>query len=251
VAARRERPFASIADLQARGELHRDELATLAEIGALACFGKTRRQALWQVEAVAARPGGLFANAEPEDERGSAASPTSDGDGVLPEMTASERLAADYRGTGVTVGPHLMAGLRERLRAMGVRRAADLPGGRPGETVQVAGVVIVRQRPGTAKGFMFLTLEDETGIANVIATPAFVGEHRTVLASASAVIVQGRLQVQDDVTSVKVTRIVPLEEALSTTLRSPRRGTTLRSPRRGATLRSLPKRGTPRSRDFR
>jgi len=206
VAARRERPFRSIADLGARVELRRDELARLAEIGAFACFGRPRRDALWQAEAVAARPRGLFAGLEvPDDE----AAP-------LPAMTPGERLSADYRGTGVTVGPHVVAHWRARLAALGVRRAADLSDGRHGDRVKVAGVVIVRQRPGTAKGFMFLTLEDESGLANVIAMPAFVDENRTVLVSAAAVVVEGRLQIQDDVTSVKATRVVPIEDALAT-----------------------------------
>jgi error-prone DNA polymerase len=206
VAARRERPLQSIADLGARVDLRRDELARLAEIGAFACFGRTRRDALWQAEAVAARPRGLFAGIEvPDDD----AAP-------LPAMTARERLSADYRGTGVTVGPHVVAHWRERLTALGVRRAADLADGRHGDSVKVAGVVIVRQRPGTAKGFMFLTLEDESGLANVIATPAFVDGNRTVLVSAAAVVVEGRLQMQDDVTSVKATRVVPIHDVLET-----------------------------------
>jgi error-prone DNA polymerase len=201
VATRHERAFHSIADLGARVDLRRDEIVRLAEIGALACFGRQRRDALWQAEAVAARPRGLFAGVEvAEDE----AAP-------LPPMTAGERLSADYRGTGVTVGPHVVAHWRSRLDALGVKRAADLAGGRHGDSVKVAGVVIVRQRPGTAKGFMFLTLEDESGLANIIATPAFVEKNRTKLVSAPAVVVEGRLQQQDDVTSVKATRVVAID----------------------------------------
>src|SRR5205085_4597399 len=86
----------------------------------------------------------------------------------LPEMDLRDRIAADIRGTGMTVGPHPVALERERLRAMGVHSAAELPGLRRSSRVRAAGLCIVRQRPGTAKGFVFLSLEDETGISNIV-----------------------------------------------------------------------------------
>ncbi len=86
-------------------------------------------------------------------------------------MSAEERLAADYAGTHLTIGPHPMAMRRSELAMRGVLRAVDLPHARNGRRIRVAGSVITRQRPGTAKGFVFLTLEDETGIANIIVRP--------------------------------------------------------------------------------
>ena len=95
-------------------------------------------------------------------------------------MTLSERLLADYAGTSLTIGPHPMALRRGDLALRGVLRARDLPQGRHGRRVRVAGAVITRQRPGTAKGFVFLTLEDETGIANIIVRPDLFAEQRAV-----------------------------------------------------------------------
>ncbi len=194
VTARRARPFASLADLARRAGLERDELTTLAATGALDALGGARRAALWQ----AARPvlPGLLAGAEPP------ADPS-----PLREMEAEERLAEDYAGTGLTLGPHLMALCRAALARRGVVRAADLPGLGSGRVVRVAGSVIVRQRPGTAKGFVFLSLEDETGIANVIVTPQLFARHRLALVAAPYVIVYGVVQNQDGVVSVKASRV--------------------------------------------
>ena len=128
----------------------------------------------------------------------------------LRPMTPLERVAADYKGTGLTIGPHPMAFRRRELALRGVLRAIDLPRGRHGRRVRVAGAVITRQRPGTAKGFVFLTLEDETGIANIIVQPdLFAGEKLTIV-SESYVVVEGTLQIQDGVTSVKAERVLPL-----------------------------------------
>ena len=218
VAERAARPFASIADLSARVPLRREELATLAEIGALASLPlhpgaerATRRAALWQAEAALRRPPGLFAHLEPADET-SSPTPTSS---PLPEMTARERTAADLHGTGMTVGPHPVALERERLRQLGVRSAAELPKLRNGQRVRAGGLCIVRQRPGTAKGFVFLSLEDETGISNiVIDPPTFERNRRPVLCSA-LLVVEGRLEKYDGVTSVKGDRFWSLEDALT------------------------------------
>src|SRR6185503_7769355 len=89
----------------------------------------------------------------------------------LRPMTDDDRLQADYAGMGLTIGPHPMALRRGEMALRGVLRAVDLPAARNGRRVRVAGMVITRQRPGTAKGFVFLTLEDETGISNVIIRP--------------------------------------------------------------------------------
>jgi error-prone DNA polymerase len=191
VEAREARPFGSIHDLARRAHLDRDELETLAAIGALAPLGGPRRTNLWT--AAMPHPGPLFADPPREP------SP-------LSEMTDVERLAADYAGTSVTLGRHPMALRRAALRHRGVLSARELSGVEDGARVQVAGSVIVRQRPGTAKGFVFLSLEDETGIANVIVTPPVFARHRLALVSEPYLIVDGIAQRQDGVISVRAIR---------------------------------------------
>jgi error-prone DNA polymerase len=122
-------------------------------------------------------------------------------------MTMMERIKADYAGTSLTIGPHPMALYRADLALRGVQRAIDLPSSRSGRRVRVAGAVITRQRPGTAKGFVFLTLEDETGIANIIVRPDLFLEYRATVIGAPYLLVEGTLQIQDGVTSVKADRM--------------------------------------------
>lgn len=202
VRERQHQPFVSFEDFVHRCALRETELATLAEIGALAAFGYTRRTALWQTAAVPRGP--LFANTAPSPP--TAALPTS----PLPEMSPAERTLADYRGSGITVGPHWMAHWRPVLRARGTRTARSLCQCRDGQWVKVAGHVIVRQRPGTAKGFCFLTLEDETGLANVVLTPGFFARHRALVHTAALLEVEGRLQKVDGVIHVRAHRLHPL-----------------------------------------
>jgi error-prone DNA polymerase len=197
VAARAERPFASARDLAARAALARDEMQTLAAIGALAPLGGTRRANIWMT-------------AEPDLGPLFAAVPSASSPSPLREMNTTERLVSDYAGTGVTLGPHPMALRRAELAARDVRRACDLSVGRDGERVRVAGSVIVRQRPGTAKGFVFLSLEDETGIANVIVTPRLFARQRWPLVAEPFLLIEGILQIQDDVVSVRAARVEPL-----------------------------------------
>jgi len=194
--------FKSIDDLVAKTSIRRDELATLAEIGALNCFGHDRRSALWQIEQAIRPSGELFE----ESVQSNPLNPLN----PLNPMTSSERLKADYDGTSLTIGPHPMAFCRGELAVRGVQRATDLPLGRSGRRVRVAGAVITRQRPGTAKGFVFLTLEDETGIANVIVRPDLFTDERTMIVNAPYLLVEGILQIQDGVTSVKAERMHPL-----------------------------------------
>jgi error-prone DNA polymerase len=118
-------------------------------------------------------------------------------------MTESERLVADYAGTGLTVGRHPMALRRDELAMRGVMRAIDLRSERQGRRVRVAGMVITRQRPGTAKGFVFLTLEDETGIANIIVRPDLFARDRLVIVDERFLLIDGVLQNQDGVVSVR------------------------------------------------
>jgi len=191
-----ESPYESLGDLAHRAGLHRDELEKLASVGACASLGLGRREALWQV---AALQGGLLSGATPD-------SPS-----PLAEMTGFEETVADYRDTGITTGAHLMAHFRERLRARGVSSAADLRGARDGAWVRVAGAVIVRQRPGSAKGFLFITLEDETGAANAIVVPDLFQRHRALVQTAGLLLVEGPVQNQDGVIHVRARRFERLD----------------------------------------
>jgi error-prone DNA polymerase len=222
------RRFASLDELVARAGLRRDELVTLADIGALNAFGYDRRSALWQVEQ-AVRPSGelftslnaentenaeLFIEEETEESKDSAIpafSAFEKADTVpLRPMTESERLVADYAGTGLSIGRHPMALRRDELAMRGILRAVDLRTARQGRRVRVAGMVITRQRPGTAKGFVFLTLEDETGIANIIVRPDLFARDRLVIIEEPFLIVDGVLQSQDGVTSVRAEEVTGL-----------------------------------------
>jgi len=234
VRERIKQPFAGIDDLHHRvPELRKDELRKLAAIGALnfiqipgpkpkvqspksvraeqtldmghGALDKraNRRDALWQVERVARDAGPLYEKL------------AEDGGSPLTPMTLNERLNADLRGTGLTIGRHPMAHQRAWLDTLKVARAAELKDLRNGMWVRVAGWVIVRQRPGTAKGFVFLSLEDETGIANVIVTPQIFEQNRLALVNYPFLLIEGALQHQDNVVSVKARRVEPLNIAIT------------------------------------
>jgi error-prone DNA polymerase len=130
-------------------------------------------------------------------------------------MDESERLRADYGGMGLTIGPHPMALRRHDLSMRGVTRAADLAGARDGRRVRVAGMVITRQRPGTAKGFVFLTLEDETGISNIIVRPDLFDRERMTVIRQPFLLVDGLLQNQEGVLSIKAERLQGIDGGAS------------------------------------
>jgi error-prone DNA polymerase len=199
--------FASLADFVRRSGLRQDEVETLAHVGALAGLGLERREALWQLARLDSRPESLLSRLDSTD--AVAASP-------LAEMDPLEQTLADYAGTGMTVGPHLLAHLRLRLRERAILSAAELRGARNGAWVRIAGHVIVRQRPGTAKGFLFLTLEDETGTANAVVTPKVFEKHRVLLHSAPILLVEGPLQNVDGVIHVRGRRFeeIPVATAV-------------------------------------
>jgi error-prone DNA polymerase len=209
--------FTSIEDLVRRTGLRRDELATLADIGALNAFTDERRSALWQVERAVRPTGALFEREEEGSRRGASGDSGHEEDSAvgpldreaaspLAPMTAQERLQSDYAGMGLTIGPHPMALRRGEMALRGVLRAVDLPQTHDGRRVRVAGMVITRQRPGTAKGFVFLTLEDETGIANIIVRPDLFARDRMIVIQQPFLLVEGVLQHQDGVLSVRAER---------------------------------------------
>ena len=212
------RRYESIDDLITRTGVRRNELATLAEIGALNAFGYDRRTALWQIEKAVRPKGELFDQTDDEgtSRRGpDPGSRTTDPGRASPlhAMTPPERLMADYAGMSLTIGPHPLALRRAELALRGVLRASDLPHGRHGRRVRVAGAVITRQRPGTAKGFVFLTLEDETGIANVIVRPDLFSEQKRAIVAEPYLLVEGTLQIQEGVTSIKAERVIGLSNS--------------------------------------
>ncbi len=201
--------FRSVEDMAARvPQLSRKELVALARIGALNSLGEVehRRDALWQVEQAVRPVGPLLRGAGRMPGEPQQATP-------LKKMTTEERLSADYAGTGLTTGPHPMAYHRATLMQEGVLSAQELLEGRNHRNVRIAGCVIARQRPGTAKGFVFLSLEDETGIANVILNPDVFEQNRIVVTRSRFLRIEGPLQNQDSVIHVKAQHIAPFEIA--------------------------------------
>ncbi len=202
--ARTERAFENLADFVRRvPEISKEELRSLAAIGALnfveAARQSHRRDALWHAEAEMRPAGPLLEDAAGQAELA-----------PLAAMTVEERLNADYRGTGLTVGRHPMALRRAELNDMRVLSAADLQHGRDGQRVRIAGSIICRQRPGTAKGFVFLSLEDETGISNAIVTPDVFDENKLNIINSPYVLIEGVLQNQQNVIAVRAQTVEPL-----------------------------------------
>jgi error-prone DNA polymerase len=207
VAARNRGKFDTADDLIARvPNLNRKELVALAHIGALNTLSEIehRRDALWQVE-LAGRPVGPLL-------RGATAHQTgTNRTAHLRKMETEERLNADYSGTGLTTSPHPIAYHRAELRRQGILSAHELLESAGNQFVRVVGCVIARQRPGTAKGFVFLSLEDETGISNIIVTPDFFESERLIITRSRFLIVSGKLQNQDGVIHVKAQQVEILD----------------------------------------
>ena len=204
VQARQTRGFGSIEDLALRvPELNRKNLRMLAQIGALnhiGGIGLHRRDALWQVERSGKRGGKLLEGIIEQD----SASP-------LTQMDVEERLVSDYHGTGITTGPHPMAYRRAEMRSLNIKSAADLRVMANGKRATVAGAVITRQRPGTAKGLVFLTLEDETGNANVIIMPDIYEKYRRAILEPRFLRVSGIVQNQDGIVHLRAEHITALK----------------------------------------
>jgi len=194
--------FRSVDDLARSCRLRDDQLTRLADAGALATFGLTRRAAMWQAAKAAKPAGELF-----EDDDASRPAPRA----PLRELSPVEETLADYQSAEITTGPHLLEHFRERLKRDNVLSAADLKHVPNGSRVTTAGAVIVRQRPGTAKGFVFLTLEDETGLSQAIVNPQLFSDCRSTILSHSGLIVEGIVQNGEGQASVRAEKFWPLE----------------------------------------
>ena len=215
VRQRQDRQFDSLDDFKRRVSLSKEELRTLAALGALNCFVAHRRAAMWRVEEQA--PEALFAVAGIGDPGSSTStlSPTGITDPgysvPLAPMTLPERVRADYETMNLTTGPHPMKLLRESFP--NVWRAIDLTQARHGATIQIAGNVICRQRPGTAKGFVFISLEDETGVSNAIVDPDLFERFRLLITEEAFLLIEGEVQNSDRVVLIKTRNIKPLAHA--------------------------------------
>ncbi len=194
--ARRRRPFASVEDLVSRAQLEKRELEALAQAGALVAFGLGRREAMWKVRAPRERD--LFAGRELGDEAP-----------ALPPLSRAQQLVLDYETTDVSVGDHAMKVARPHL-PRDVKSARDLNDVSHGTSVTTAGMVICRQRPGTASGVVFVTLEDETGFVNLILWPKTFEAFRHVATTAAMLLVRGKVERQGDVIYVVPDHLEPL-----------------------------------------
>lgn len=196
VRKRHDRAFASLDDFKQRVALSKDEIRALAELGALNCFADHRRAALWRIEETA--------HDDLAPTRSTSSSP-------LPRMTMPERVNADFATMSLTTGPHPMKLLREQLP--NIWRAVDLPKAPHGAKVQIAGNVICRQRPGTAKGFVFISLEDETGVSNAIVDPDLFERFRLTITEEPFLMIEGDVQNSENVVLVKTREIKSLMQA--------------------------------------
>jgi error-prone DNA polymerase len=215
-------PFVSADDLARRANLRGDQLTKLAYAGALSSLGLRRRASLWQA-AQAAKPAGELFEEVPviqsrrhpggveDGEESPADNPGRVAVSPLAEMSPAEETLADYDATNLTAGPHLLTHFRPQLKRDGVYSAIELKKLANGKRVATAGAVIVRQRPGTAKGFVFLTLEDETGISQAIVKPDLFRDHRALIVGSPGLIVEGILQNEDGQCSVRAEKFWSLE----------------------------------------
>jgi error-prone DNA polymerase len=194
--------------LKRRVPLAKGELRALAELGALNCFAEHRRAAMWRVEETLhddLLDRQMVGTSRCGVRSAQRADPTKS---PLAPMTLPERVKADYETMNLTTGPHPMKLLREKLP--NIWRAIDLGQARHGSTIQIAGNVICRQRPGTAKGFVFISLEDETGVSNAIVDPDLFERFRLVITEEAFLLIEGEAQNSDGVVLIKAREIKPL-----------------------------------------
>ena len=213
VVARGATPFGSVEELWRRARVPRAAIERLAEADAFHGLGEDRRQGLWKVRGLGEAPLPLFAAADASE---AAFSP----EGVEPTvalrpMSDGREVVADYRSLQLSLRAHPLTFLRDELTARGIVRSADLANIKDGRRVEVAGIVLIRQKPGSAKGILFVTVEDETGIANGILYPdRFEAQRRTVM-SAAMIGLKGRVQKEGDVIHIICDRIVDYGDLLA------------------------------------
>ena len=203
VQARAQSPWRDIEDLCQRAGLDQRARARLADAGALRAMARDRHQARWQVAAVQAQLP-LFAQVQPVAEQAV----------ELPAPTVGEDLRADYDTLGTTLGPHPLTLLRARLRALGCRSSAELDGLAHGDSVAVAGIVVGRQRPQTASGVTFVTLEDEHGMLNVVVWRELAERQRRALVGSQLLKVSGRLEQENGVRHLIARRLEDVSQLL-------------------------------------
>lgn len=218
LAAGRDRPYESVRDLWLRSGMSRAGLQRLAEADAFRSIGLDRRAALWEVRALdpasAAERLPLFASAD--EAEGAGADPLSREEPVaLPDMPAGEHVVNDYRSLSLSLKAHPVSFFRDELAARSIVSSGRLPGLGSGRRISVAGLVLVRQRPGTAKGVIFATLEDETGVANVIVWPKVFERYRAIVLGARFLKVTGKLQSEAGVIHIVAETLEDLSPLLS------------------------------------
>ncbi len=206
VGARQEKRFTSMKDLLLRTRLPLGQVTILAEADAFRGLKDSRRESLWKALAADAKPRQLLLF-EQIGLDGSVSN--------LPEMELEEEVYADYHATGLSLRPHPMSFQRERLNLIGVLPNGELPKLPNDASVKVAGVVLLRQRPSTAKGITFVTLEDETGTANLVLHQAVWEHYRQITRHSPAWIVRGKVETKDTVIHVVVHRVEDLADRLA------------------------------------
>ncbi|KAA3515501.1 error-prone DNA polymerase [Agrobacterium rosae] len=213
IACREDRPFVSIDDLWRRAGVPVDALVALAEADAfLPSLGLSRRQALWAIKALRDEPLPLFAAAAAS--QNSVIAELSEPEVALRPMTAGGEVVQDYGHVGLTLREHPMAFLRDDLSKRRIATCAQTVGANDGSWLEIAGLVLVRQRPGSAKGVIFMTLEDETGIANAVVWVKTFEKYRRVILSAGMVGIYGKIQREGEVVHLVARRITDLSDVL-------------------------------------
>ncbi|HAC00780.1 MAG TPA: error-prone DNA polymerase [Brevundimonas sp.] len=212
--AGRDRPYADIGDVWRRSDAKVSALVRLAEAdGFGAAFALARREALWKIQALRDEPLPLFAAAAGEDGR---PPPEINEEAVaLKAMTAGREVVEDYQHVGLSLRRHPVAFLREELAGEAIVTCAQAQGTPDGRLARVAGLVLVRQKPGSAKGVMFITIEDETGVANLVVWPAIYEQHRRVILGSSLIAVQGRIQREGEVVHLVAAKLFDLSDRLA------------------------------------
>jgi error-prone DNA polymerase len=200
VVARADQPFAAVDELWRRAAVPVAALERLAEADAFGALSHDRRQALWAIRALRYEPLPLFAAADAHANRllPEIVEPTVD----LVPMAAGREVVEDYQAVGLTLRRHPVAFLRDELSRQRVIPCAELATTRDGRRVTVAGIVLVRQRPGSARGVLFITVEDETGTANLIVWPSLFDRQRRIVLSAGMLACRGRVQKEGEVIHV-------------------------------------------------